>query len=269
MGKSESKDNNHHLYKSAHKFYSQYRPEIPDKVVDIIVNYFNLEPEDSVLDLGSGTGQVARALEGKCNELIGLDPDSKMIEWAKRTTEDLTLNTIWLDYGSEDLDELKGQHRFKLATICRAFHWMDQKQVLRDLDDLIDVNGGLAVLGDGSFWTGNEEWQKTVKSTIQQYLGEERRAGKKKFKKPKISWETLIARSAFKSVETRKVSVTRTWDIESIIGYLFSTSFAAPDLFGNQTENFKQDIKKELKSINPKESYEEKATWSIILASRN
>lgn len=121
---------------------------------------------------------------------------------------------------------------------------MDQEQVLNDLDGLVRDNGGIAVLGDKSFWTGDEEWQHAVKKVIQKYLGEERRAGKGRFKDSKEPWEAIIARSAFHFFRKENVVVEREWNTKGIIGYLFSTSFAAPRLFGNKLNDFRRDVKK-------------------------
>ncbi len=70
---------------------------------------------------------------------------------------------------------------FKIAAICRAFHWVNQDKVLDALDGLIDEDGGIAIISDRSFWTGEEEWQLAVKKVVQKYLGVERRAGEGNF----------------------------------------------------------------------------------------
>ncbi len=179
------------------------------------------------------------------------------------------MKLVWINRGSQNLGEIKGElGTFKLATICRAFHWMNQEQVLKDLDDLIDASGGIAIFGDGSFWTGSEEWQQAVKRVVQKYLGEERHAGKEKFKKSDELWEKILARSVFKFIKTHDVPIVRNWDIESIISYFFSTSFAAPHLFGDQLHRFKEEVKTTLLTLNPRGVFQENAVWSIVLGSK-
>src|SRR3990172_10754290 len=93
------------------------------------------------------------------------------------------IKLVWINRGAQDLGKIKENlGTFKIATICRAFHWMNQKQVLKDLDGLIDEDGGVAIFGDGSFWTGPKDWQQAVRKVVQKYLGEERRAGTGMFK---------------------------------------------------------------------------------------
>lgn len=257
------------LYRGTHEYYAKYRPGIPKEVIDVIVKHFDIKPTDRVLDIGCGTGQVALAMDGKCKEMICVDPDPEMIKWAKKMTKDCKTKLIWINCPAEDLGKFKKKlGTFKLATFCRSFHWVNQEQVLKDLNALIKEDGGVALFGDKSFWTGEEKWQKAVKKVIQKYLGEERRAGKGKFQPPKEPWDEILRDSPFKFVKIHDVSLIRTWDIENIIGYLFSTSFAAPHLFGNRLNEFKKEIRKTLLSLNPKGVFKEKAVWMITLGSK-
>ncbi len=258
------------LYKGTHEYYAEYRPGIPEEVINVIVEHFDIKPSDRILDIGCGTGQIALAMEGKCGEMVCLDPDPKMLELAKKATKNSKIRIIWINRGSKDLRELLKEKlgTFKLATICRAFNWMDQEQVLNDLDALINENGGVVAFGDKSLWTGAEEWQQAVKKVIQKYLGEERRAGKGKFKASGEPWDDIIARSPFRFVKIHDVPIVRNWDVESIIGYLFSTSFAAPHLFGDQLDRFKEETKGTLLSINPRGVFQENVVWAITLGSK-
>jgi len=257
------------LFGGTHKYYARFRPGIPKEVIDIIVSYFNISPKDRVLDIGCGTGQVAFVMEGRCGEMVCLDPDSEMLKQARKLTKNSNLKLTWINQDSNGLQAIKSEIGiFKVATICRAFHWMDQEQVLRDLNDLIKEDGGIAIFGDGSFWTGSEKWQQAVRKVVQKYLGEERRAGDKTFKQSDERWEDIIARSHFRFVKTRQVSIMRSWNVKSIIGWLFSSSFARPDYFGDQLSAFERDIKNTLLSLNPNGVFQEQAVFSVILASR-
>ena len=264
--KEKEKDSS--LFGGTYRYYAKYRPGIPEKVVDKVLKGFDVGRKDRILDIGCGTGQVALVMDGKCQEMVCLDSDAGMLKEAKKAPKKLKSKISWLNYSSAELSQLKNLGLFKVATICRAFHWMDQDQVLSDLDDMIAQGGGVAIFGDGSFWTGKEKWQLIVKKVVQKYLGEERRAGKKKFKQPSETWEKIISRSSFNHIRQQKVKVKRNWDVKSIVGWLFSSSFASPDHFGNRVESFKEDIECELLSLNPRGVYKEDAVFSIILASR-
>jgi 2-polyprenyl-3-methyl-5-hydroxy-6-metoxy-1,4-benzoquinol methylase len=256
-------------YEGTYEYYAKYRPDIPKEVINLIINHFNLELNDRILDIGCGTGKVSLAIDGKCAEMICIDPDLEMLEWAKKVTKDSKAKLTWLNYSDKDLGKLKKELGiFKIATICRAFHWMNQDQTLKDLDDLINEDGGIAILSDKGFWSGEDEWQKTIKRITQKYVGEKKNNGEDKFKSPERPWNDILAHSTFKFIKTYEVPTIRDWDIESIIGCVFSYSSATPYLFGNQIDKFKEEIKNALLSIKPKGKFQENSIWSVVLASK-
>lgn len=259
------------LFSGTYEYYAKYRPNIPEEVVRIIVEYFDIKPGDRILDIGCGTCLMAIAMEGKCDEMVCLDPDPEMLKQAKIEIErrNLKQKTTFVNCNAEDLIKMRNELGiFKIATICRAFHWMDQNKVLTDLDSLISKDGGIAIIDDRSIWRGEEDWQHAVKEVVQKYLGEERRAGKGTFKEPTEPWEKIISRSAFSNVVLKEVPIIRTWNVESIIGWLFSSSYAKSEYFGDKIENFKKDINETLLSLNPKGVFNENAHFKLLLASR-
>lgn len=254
-------------YRGTYEYYVKYRPSIPKEVINAIVKHFDVKPTDRVLDIGCGTGQVALAMEGKCGEMVCLDPDPKMLKWAQKTARHLKTKLMWLNCVAEDLGKTKRKlGTFKVATSSRAFHRMNQEQVLQVLDKSIEEDGGVALFGDRVLWGGNEEWQQAVKGVIQKYLGKKRDTGKGKSEEP---WENMLARSVFRFTKTHDVPIIRSWNVESIIGYVLSTARAAPHLFGDQLDRFKKETKNVLLSINPKGVFQENAVWEITLGSKN
>ena len=257
------------IFSGTYEYYAKYRPGIPKEVINAVIGHFDIKSDDRILDVGCGTGQVAIAMDGKIKEMVCIDSDPKMIEQAKKRIKGSKTKLIWINQGSENLGKIgKELGVFKVAIISRAFHWMDQVQTLKDLEKLITDDGGIAILGDGSIWTGKEKWQQAVKKVVQKYLGEERCTRGRTFQQSDEPWENLITKSAFKFVNNYKMPIVREWNTEDVIGWLFSNSFASPDYFGSQLNAFKKDVEKTLLIINPKGVFRETVDWSIIIASK-
>src|SRR5919108_4120883 len=61
--------------------YDRARPRYPDALVDRIVA---ASPGPDVLDVGAGTGIAARQFQAAGCTVIGVEPDARMAEFARR-----------------------------------------------------------------------------------------------------------------------------------------------------------------------------------------
>src|SRR3954452_10575594 len=73
-----------------------------------------------VLDVGSGTGIVARQLAARGCRVLGLEPDPRMAEIARRRGTEMEVAAI------EDWEP--GGRSFDLVTSGQAWHWVDPAQ---------------------------------------------------------------------------------------------------------------------------------------------
>lgn len=153
-------------------------------------------------------------------------------------------------------------------TICRAFHWLDQATVLIRLDAQVNPDGAVAIFGDNSFWAATSPWKAAVRSVIQDFLGEQRRVGNSTFQHHNRPYSDILRESPFNQVEEVAVPVTRTWTADSILGYLYSTSFAAPHLFGHRLDEFDQAVRSTLRQFSDADTFDEDNEFLIRIGRR-
>jgi trans-aconitate methyltransferase len=226
-------------------FYRQYRSGFPQSVADVLDAAVAETAPRRLLDVGTGTGLVVEALLGRFDDIIAIDTDLDMLtaaEAALRAQLPAATNLLLKQVAAEEFVPPPGWSA-DLVTICRAFHWLDQAPVLARLDTHVSPHGAVAIFGDNSFWVASSSWKAAVRSVIQDYLGEERRAGDSTFQHHNRPYSDIMRESPFNQVEEFTVGVTRTWTADSILGYLYSTSFAAPPLFGDRLEEFDQTVR--------------------------
>jgi ubiquinone/menaquinone biosynthesis C-methylase UbiE len=253
------------LFQGTAWYYSRYRAGCPDALRSLLVGTFGLDGRGRMLDLGCGTGQLSIPLSDCFEEVVGMDPDEEMLGEAARLSEETgARNVRWVRGSSEDLSPALGA--FRLVTIARAFHWMNRERVLDDLYEMLTAGGGVAIIGEPSFWNPTEPWQERVVEVIKRRLGDERRAGTKTFETPKARHEEVVARSRFERREQHTLSYNRAWTLESIKGYLYSTSFASRRLFGDRVEEFESELERTLLDLNPSGEFRETARLTVILA---
>jgi ubiquinone/menaquinone biosynthesis C-methylase UbiE len=66
--------------------YDRYRPSPPQALVDILLMLAGSERPERVADLGAGTGLSTRAWSSRASEVVGVEPNRAMVEWARRAT---------------------------------------------------------------------------------------------------------------------------------------------------------------------------------------
>lgn len=96
--------------------YDRIRPRYPTALIDTLV----AERPQDVLDVGCGTGIVARLLMARGCDVLGLEPDPRMAEVARRHGVTVEEGTI------EEWDA--AERRFDLLTAGQAWHWVDPQR---------------------------------------------------------------------------------------------------------------------------------------------
>ncbi len=232
-------------FKGTASWYRAYRPGLEPEVARAILDAVkHVDRPRSLLDLGTGTGQVIEALADEFDLCVGVDNELEMIVEARSVmTENDRVRWV---HGGAETARLPDELRPALITICRAFHWMDQSAVLERTARLAPPDGRLIVLGDSSFWTTEGPWKDIVRETIKGFLGKKRRAGSGTFAHHNRPYDEVIAESKWSRIEIRDVPVHRTWSIDSVLGYLYSTSFSSQDLYGDRLHEFDEQLRSQL-----------------------
>ncbi|MFD5650582.1 hypothetical protein [Streptomyces sp. NPDC127039] len=147
---------------------------------------------------------------------------------------------------------------------------MDRPAVLAMADHVTSSGATLAIMGDGSLWTHQAPWTVALRALIQSYLGADRRAGATgTYTGPNRRYEDDLAESPFSEVEEHHFLLRRVWTPDKVIGYLRSTCFARPALFGDRHPQFEAEAQDLLEEHTAKEDgLVENAVFDVLLARR-
>ncbi|MFJ3946206.1 class I SAM-dependent methyltransferase [Streptomyces griseoaurantiacus] len=264
------------LFGSGAADYERFRPGVPPPAVQLLASALRSRPDPVLLDLGTGTGQVPRALlaaELGLAHIEAVDVSRPMLDQARDAlTPVLGHCTLRLVHAAADAytplagGETRAPH---LVTCCRSFHWMDRPAVLAMADRYAAPDAAVAIMGDGSLWTHDADWTRALRELIQRYLGVERRAGTgTAYCEPRRSYEEDLAASAWSDVTEHRFPVDRVWAPKDVIGYLRSTSFAAPELFGERHAAFEAEARRLLDAHASGGPLTEHAVFTVLLARR-
>jgi ubiquinone/menaquinone biosynthesis C-methylase UbiE len=243
------------LFQGTAKYYSKYRNGYDDELYNDIARKAKLDKNSVVLDIGTGTGTIAHNLSSRVKTIYALDPSEEMLAEAKRITDEQSLNNIvFLKDVAENIGQYDELQNVDLITFGASLHWVqDIDAMFVKVANALKAGGWMSIQFGAlvHIWTEDPEqgWRYEVTNIIKKYLGEERKAGDGLFKN-KVSRkgatfeEKLLARpDLFTGLCRIEVEHTATWTPERVIGFLYSTSFARRDYFGEQIENFESDVK--------------------------
>jgi SAM-dependent methyltransferase len=116
--------------------YHRARPDYPHALVARIVD---ASPGTEILDVGCGTGIASRQFEGAGCSVLGVEPDARMAEFARRRGVDVEVATFegWDPAG----------RRFDAVVSGQAWHWVEPIAGAAKAAHVLRPGGRLAV-----FW---------------------------------------------------------------------------------------------------------------------
>ena len=234
-------------FESTERYYAAHRPGYGAETVGYLCERFALDADARVLDLGCGAGQLTIPLARHAGEVVGMDPNETMLRHAReRAAAHGVENVEWVVGSDADLRVEHGP--FRLTTMGRSFHWMDQGRTLDRLRRATEPGGGVALLTDREWLTkGREEWQATVYDVVADYLDdlpERVDPDEVTYDDP---WDEKLAAFGFEAVETVTFDVDREWSVDGVVGYVLSLSFCSPDRFGDERAAFECDLRSRMR----------------------
>ena len=255
--------------------YARYRPGVPDAAVRLLAATLHGVPAPVLLDLGTGTAQVPRALLSVVPRLAHVDlvdVNQAMLAQAVAELKEAAPGACSVSAYVGEAHTFTSQPPGRgpdLITCCRAFHWMDRAAVLEMADRVAAPHATVAVMGDGSLWTHDAEWTGALRELIQTYLGPDRRAGTRgSYATPGRTYEDDLAASPFSELREHRFPVARAWTPKTVVGYLRSTSFARPELFADRHEAFEAEAR-QLLDVHAKNGVlREEAVFTVLMARR-
>ncbi|HYE78930.1 MAG TPA: class I SAM-dependent methyltransferase [bacterium] len=123
--------------------YATHRPGFPDELFDRLQGFRIGRPGQRILDLGTGTGTMARGFARKAAEVIGLDRSPELLAQAERLARQLELNIRWVQGTAEETGLPEGA--FDVVSAGQCWHWFDRSAAAREVRRLLAPGGRLVI----------------------------------------------------------------------------------------------------------------------------
>jgi SAM-dependent methyltransferase len=259
------------LYNGTAEYYDRFRRPYPSVMLSHLRARVPIDAGGRLLDLACGTGQVAFALAPVVAEIWAVDQEAELIEFGRRKAQQLGVTNIhWVAAAAEDV-ALEGT--FDLVAIGNAFHRLDRDAVAHRLVGHLSDHGCVALLWSGTPWRGDRPWQRVLNATLERWrdaLGVRDRVPE--------GWEAAMDRDPHERVLRRaglsyegpfEFSVLERWTVDSLIGFVYSTSFLNRAVLDRNVDAFESELRAELLSCRPDGVFEQDLSFVYELARRS
>lgn len=123
--------------------YVKYRPHYPEAVLAYLIDNQGLKREDSVADVGSGTGIFSELLLKNGNPVWGVEPNAEMRLAAESYLSDYKKFTSVA--GSAETTGLRSEAA-QFVTVAQAFHWFDHAQFKMECQRILKPDGKVILI---------------------------------------------------------------------------------------------------------------------------
>jgi SAM-dependent methyltransferase len=258
------------LFAGTVPFYQRYRPRYPDALFADLVERCALRRGRRVLDIGCGPGFLAVPLAALGAEVIAVDPQPEMLAAGRAAAAELGACSItWIEGTAEDVLGAEGTEVAPVccATFGRSFHWMQREALLVRLDGVIEPGGAVVLVGEDP--PDESPWREAARSYVRNWHGGDSPSQTRNTRRSSgRGHDDVLRDSPFCRLATLTYPVARHWSIDSIVGYVYSTSSGNPALLGDGIDAFEAGLRDCLAALPGAPNFSEEAEVVATLATR-
>jgi ubiquinone/menaquinone biosynthesis C-methylase UbiE len=248
------------LFGGSARYYRAGRFPYPAELATALREELGLDGRGRLLDVGTGTGEIALLLAPLYEEVVGLDADEEMIAEAREEAlRHGHRNTTWVHARAEELPLDLGT--FRTATFAQSFHWMDRERVAATVLQMLEPGGAWVHVDTKTHRGAATDEQLShpqpprdeIEELVKRYLGPVRRAGKgTRAESPSGEGEIMVA-AGFDGPRRRVLAGERVVERseDEIMASIFAVSGSAPHLFGTRLAEFERDLLETLRRASP------------------
>jgi SAM-dependent methyltransferase len=233
------------LYRGSAGFYDRYRLPYPEAMITDLVRRAAGAERGRLLDLASGTGQLAFPLRRWFSEVWAVDQEPDMVDLVRAKAAAGGAGEVRpIVARAETLHA--APESFDLAVIGNAFHRLDRDLVAGRIHGWLKPGGSLALCWSPSPWAGEVDWQRALAAILDRWktaLGAEGRVPAgwdlARQRRPDLQ---VLSDAGFTVAGRHEFAIEHYWSLPELAGYIRSTSFLPAAVLGDQAAAFDADL---------------------------
>jgi SAM-dependent methyltransferase len=256
------------LYEGTAADYDRFRLPYAAGLVDLVRAELALNGTSLLVDLGAGTGQLARTLRPFFKRVVAVDPEPDMVEYGRTRTEREDDGIEWRLARAEDVEFPSGS--VDVVASGNAFHRFDRPVVAANATRWLSADGVIVLLWSDGPLRRDEPWQLELSRVVDGWL-ERSGAGARipaGWERKEYTDEIVLRDAGFARQVEHGVTVRHAWTVETIVGFLHATSFASRAALQEHVDAFDADIRDVLLGVDPSGIFSQDVTFGARIARR-
>lgn len=196
--------------------YDAYRPGYPAELIEAIVLYSDIQQDERILEIGSGTGRATLSFAERGYTILCLDPGQNLIAVAREKLNAYP-QVSFVRARFEDWEP--EQEKFDLVISAQAYHWVPEEVRFEKTASVLKQGGHLAL-----FWNMYPRLQGEIRQELDQVYDKIA----PELVKPERPFDQLIESRAnalgespyFKKVVVKKYSWSARYETKAYLGLL-------------------------------------------------
>jgi ubiquinone/menaquinone biosynthesis C-methylase UbiE len=124
--------------------YKVARPDYPEALIEDVVSYADLKPNDKILEVGCGSGQATKSFAKRSFPIVAIDPGPEMLRGARESLADFG-NVKFSEATFEAWPARRGE--FRLIIAAQSWHWVSPEVRFVKAAEVLSPGGSLAIFG--------------------------------------------------------------------------------------------------------------------------
>ncbi len=252
-------------------YYTRFRLPYPQSLMSDLVKRSGADGGGRLLDVACGPGRLTLQLVAAYRDLWAIDQEPEMIEAGRALAAQRGVTSIrWIVGRAEDLEAPAAS--FDLITIGEAFHRLDQRRVAEQALRWLKPGRPLATLGSHSIFGETQPWQKVVGEVVRRWTRPRSEMGVRPAAcslpgGPEHN-ECVMKAAGFVGVGSHPFAEAHAWTVDTLLGFLFSTSVCSKAVLGAKAAAFEADLRAALLACDPGGTYREDVAWGYTIGSK-
>lgn len=227
------------------KDYGKYRQGYPDELYKRLYKYQVGMTGQSLLDIGTGTGYLARPFARQGVRVTGAEISDELIEAAKKLDKEERVSIRYVNARAENLPFSSSE--FDVVTAGQCWHWFQGHKVLEEVHRVLHAHGKLVIVHLDWLPLGANIVSKT-EELILSYNPDWQGAGGTGMYP---DWLTQVAAGGFTDIETFTFDVRMTYSQEAWRGRIRASAGIGASLPHDKIVAFDNRLKELLQKKYP------------------